>query len=70
MANSRFIADRTMPGLSARDLARRAADAIAFAYGGFAAGPAETHGHFAYRQAFTDLDRRMLRDLGVDRGSC
>lgn len=63
MADFAFIADRTIPGLSARDLARRAADAIAIAFGG-------TEGPSELRRAFRGSDRRMLQDIGIDRGCC
>lgn len=67
MADLTFIADRTMPGLSASDLVRRAADAIVAATSGFGASPARES---AYRQAFSGCDRRLLQDIGIDRGGC
>ena len=67
MADLTFIADRTIPGLSARDLVRRAADAIVAATSGFGSSPARES---AYRQAFKGCDRRLLQDIGVDRGGC
>jgi len=67
MADLTFIADRTMPGLSASDLVRRAADAIVAATSGLGTSPARES---AYRQAFSGCDRRLLQDIGIDRGGC
>lgn len=66
MADPTFIADRTIPGLSARDLVRRATDALAAASGHGGAPVRES----AYRQAFNGYDRRLLQDIGIDRGGC
>ncbi len=66
MAELNFLADRTIPGLSARDLVRRTADAIAAA-SGLGTSPARES---AYRQAFNGYDRRLLQDIGIDRGGC
>lgn len=63
MADFAFVADRTIPGLSARDLARRAADAITVAFGG-------SDRQADLRQAFRGTDRRLLQDIGIDRRSC
>lgn len=63
MADFAFVADRTIPGLSARDLARRAADAITMAFGG-------SEGQAEVRRAFRGSDRRLLQDIGIDRRSC
>ncbi|MDJ0943838.1 MAG: hypothetical protein QNJ30_10250 [Kiloniellales bacterium] len=67
MAELTFIADRTIPGLSARDLVRRAADAVVAATGGLGTSSSRES---AYRQAFNGWDRRLLQDIGVDRGGC
>ncbi len=67
MADLTFIADRTIPGLSARDLVRRAADAIIAATSGIGTSAARES---AYRRAFTGCDRRLLQDIGIDRGGC
>lgn len=67
MADPTFVADRTIPGLSARDLVRRTADAIAAATTGLGTSPAR---EVAYRQAFNGYDRRLLQDIGIDRGGC
>ena len=40
MADPTFVADRTIPGLSARDLVLRTADAIAAAATGLGTSPA------------------------------
>ncbi len=55
-----FVADTTIPGLSAKDLARRASDQIA------AVSPKSS----AQRRAFARYDREILRDVGLDRGAC
>ena len=67
MADLTFIADRSIPGLSARDLIRRAADALGAATSGLGTSPARES---AYRQAFNGYDRRLLQDIGIDRGGC
>ena len=67
MADLNFLADRSIPGLSARDLVRRTADAIAAAASGIGTSPAR---ETAYRQAFNGYDRRLLQDIGIDRGGC
>ncbi|RDD63699.1 hypothetical protein [Ferruginivarius sediminum] len=59
------FADPTFPGLSVRDLARRAADALQ--------GSADNenrslrHRDYVIRQDLSRLDREMLLDLGLDR---
>ena len=58
MANTIFLADNTIPGQSAVDLRRRAADAI------------DGRRSFDLRNAFRSLDRSVLRDLGLDRAAC
>lgn len=68
MQRAIFIADGTIPGLCACDLARQAADAIIVA-------PPRHRGHDlaghrrAFRRALRGLDRRLLRDIGIDLGS-
>ncbi len=59
MAFFTFVADSTIPGLSAKDLARRASDSITTA-----------KSSTAQRQAFSGANRALLRDLGLDRGAC
>lgn len=61
MAFNLFLADKTIPGLSAKDLVRRASDSIGV--GSRQISPAD-------RRAFAKLDRSQLRDLGLDRDAC
>lgn len=60
MANFFFVADNTIPGQSAAELVRRAADSI---FTGVARSGAD-------RRALRGLDRQQLQDLGLDRGAC
>ncbi len=59
------VADPTIPGLSGRDLAQRAARAARRI----------SHGALLRRriknpnEALTDLDVHQLRDIGIDRGA-
>lgn len=61
MAIFTFVADNTIPGLSAKDLSRRASDSIA---------AVSRQSNSAQRRAFARANREMLRDLGLDRGAC
>ena len=63
MHHGRFIADRTMPGLSPSDLAERATHGIVVDQCGL------SRRHAAYRRALRGLDRHLLRDIGIDLGS-
>ncbi len=60
MATIIFTADNTIPGQSAVDLVRRAADAIV----------TRAFRSADVRRAFRGLDRHQLQDLGLDRGAC
>ncbi len=60
MADIAFTADATMPGLSGRDLARRA-----LALFGARGTPSESKRETALR-SLAGLDRRTLRDIGLD----
>ncbi|MEX0759775.1 MAG: hypothetical protein WD100_09355 [Tistlia sp.] len=61
MADNTFTADATMPGLSGRDLGRRA-------LGLFARGEdASEDRRERVLRALAGLDRRALQDLGLDR---
>ena len=62
MANDIFLADTSIPGQSAADLRSRAADRIAGLLAPFRGN--------AYRSAFRGADRKLLQDLGLDRGAC
>lgn len=57
--------DPTIPGLSVRDLASRAADAVLAPSGGNGKG---RHRYYVIRHDLAGLDQEMLRDLGLDRG--
>ena len=59
---SRFV-DPTIPGLSGRDLLRRAGDLLLEAARSGAAARRELR----IRQDLAHLDRNLLRDLGLDR---
>ena len=63
MANILFVADNTIPGQSAVDLFRRAADAVT-------QGLTGQNRDYRMRSGLRGLDREMLRDLGLDRGAC
>ncbi|MCG8692456.1 MAG: hypothetical protein MI806_31575 [Minwuiales bacterium] len=59
------IADPTIPGLSGRDLAQRAARAARrISRGAFQRRHAKSP-----NDALTDLDVHQLRDIGIDRGA-
>lgn len=62
MANDIFLADTSIPGQSAADLTRRAADAIS--------GLLSPLRGRATRTAFRSADRHLLQDLGLDRSAC
>lgn len=64
MLNYSFVADSTMPGLGASELSRIMAGTVA-------SGDSEPSGRASYllRRAWRS-DRRLLRDLGIDRDGC
>jgi hypothetical protein len=64
MANHPFVADSTIPGLGASDLSRLSGHA------GYGLDAAAGRQLVAFRRAFLGMDARVLRDLGLDRGSC
>ena len=68
MQRATFIADGTIPGLCSCDLARRAADAIIVVHLQHRGHDLTGH-HRAFRKALRGLDRRLLRDIGIDLGS-
>ncbi len=63
------VVDPTMPGLSGRDLAGRAAHEIDPRVAGRGSVLASVRRGFAIRRALADLDRHQRRDLGLDRGA-
>ena len=62
MANNIFVADNSIPGLSASELYRRATDSIG--------GLVRFRRDVELRSAFRGADRHTLRDLGLDRSAC
>ncbi|SMF72664.1 hypothetical protein SAMN06265365_13053 [Tistlia consotensis] len=60
MASDSFTADSTMPGLSGRDLGRRV---LAL----FGRGDAAENSREVALRSLAGLDRRVLRDIGLDR---
>ena len=65
--NNLAYADPTMPGLSARDFARRAVDAIQSMVGAPGQESFTSHRDYLIRHDLSRLDQEMLRDLGLDR---
>ena len=61
--------DPTIPGLSGRDLLRRATDAVQATRACIGRAGSRAHSDFAIRKALAHLDRHQLRDLGLDRGA-
>lgn len=59
--------DPTIPGLSARDLARRAMDTAQALFGG--ERPGSGHRDFLIRHDMAHLDPEILRDIGLDRNA-
>lgn len=59
--------DPTMPGLSVRDLARRALDLTQTLFDGGRAG--RVHHDFLVGHDMAHLDREILRDIGLDRSA-
>ena len=59
----------TIPGLSGRDLLRRATHAVQATCARAGRASATARSDFAIRKALAHLDRRQLRDLGLDRGA-
>ncbi len=59
--------DPTIPGISGRDLVRRAAHAVQPIRGRAGRAIAAARRDFAIRKALAHLDRHQLRDLGLDR---
>ena len=62
--------DVTIPGLSSRDLVRRACYAIQQTYTALTSARASLRRDLALREALGDLDTHLLRDIGVDRSAC
>ena len=67
-ANIHFV-DPAIPGISGRDMTERAIAAVQSTYGGAGGIFKSLHRDFALRRGMARLDRRQLRDLGIDRGA-
>lgn len=65
MSNFLFVADSTIPGLGASELSRMMAGTVS-------SGDSEPSGRASYllRRVWRNGDRRLLRDLGIDRDGC
>jgi hypothetical protein len=63
MVTSSFIADVSIPGLGASDLVRHSNNVVV------ATGYGESNWQRRLRQAVRGFDTRVLRDIGLDRGS-
>jgi hypothetical protein len=61
------FADPTIPGLSVRDLARRAMDAVGATVKGERAP--DRHRDFVVRHDLARLNAEVLRDIGLDRNA-
>ncbi len=59
------VVDPTIPGISIRDVARRAIDAVHPDM--IAGGPGGRHRAFLLRRSLARLDAELLRDLGLER---
>lgn len=64
MASLAFVADNTIPGLSAAELTRRAVNAVELGN----EGSENYRRQRALREGLRSLDARQLRDIGLDRG--
>lgn len=64
-----FVADNTIPGLGASDLARWT-DTRHGRFAGLPAGRLGARGLTALRRAFRNTDNGVLRDLGLDWEAC
>jgi hypothetical protein len=62
-----FVADVSIPGLGASDLARRAGVSFGEAASGLRSAWAEARAEARQARDFSGLDARALADLGLDR---
>jgi uncharacterized protein YjiS (DUF1127 family) len=67
MANLAFVADNTIPGLSAAELTRRAVNAVELSCQGLASCVDNARRQRAVRESLRGLDAHQLRDIGLDR---
>ncbi len=71
MANNPFIADTTIPGLGASDLANLVGATYVMGFGALAGTANAKPGKLrALRRALRRLGKLRLRDLGLDRDAC
>ena len=69
MSKNRFIADITIPGLGASDLARLIGGTYVTGFSALAGGgPQSKPG--VLKRAFRGVYREILRDLGLNRDAC
>lgn len=61
--------DPTIPGISGRDLVERAVKSVQATYGEAGSAYRAARRDFALRKGLSRLDRRALRDIGIDRNS-
>lgn len=61
--------DPTYPGISGRDLLRRAANLARTGCDTAAEALRGARRELVVRKALADLDRNQLRDIGIDRGA-
>ena len=67
MANLAFVADNTIPGLSAAELTRRAVNAVELGGQSLAGSNDNARRQRALRDGLRGLDAHQLRDIGLDR---
>ena len=65
-ANEHFV-DPTIPGISGRDFVERAIRSVQATVGEIGYSYRSTRADFALRKGLARLDRRQLRDIGIDR---
>lgn len=61
--------DPTIPGLSGRDLIAKAVEAVRATATVFGGHTNVTHRDHVVRQDLARLDRRLLRDIGIDQNA-
>ena len=69
MANHKFIADNTIPGLGASDLASLIGGTYVTGFNALA-GSSRHNKPGVLKRAFRGVYREILRDLGLNRDAC